>query len=216
MGWLMSRMYDRFLQGSEDAGLSDWRRELLGRARGAVLELGAGTGGNLALYPRGLSRLVLSEPDRHMRAILQRKLGARPDVEVVAAPAEALPFPEQSFDTVVATLVLCSVEEPALALAEIRRVLRPGGAFLFLEHVGAHRGTWTRRAQAMLEPVWKRMAGHCHLTRDTGPLLEAGGFELAACTEEPLPGSIALISRSIRGVARSSLAFPSRSPPGSS
>ncbi|HSP18369.1 MAG TPA: class I SAM-dependent methyltransferase, partial [Myxococcaceae bacterium] len=139
----MSRIYDRFLRGTEDAGLAHWRRELLRSARGEVLELGAGTGGNLALYPEGLTRLVLSEPDRHMRTMLQRKLGSRRDVEVIDSAAESLPFPEGSFDTVVATLVLCSVEEPARALAEIHRVLRPGGAFLFLEHVGARRGTWS-------------------------------------------------------------------------
>ena len=216
MGWLMSRMYDRFLQGAENAGLADWRRELLRSARGEVLELGAGTGGNLTLYPEGLSRLVLSEPDRHMRAILQRKLGPRQDVEVLAAPAEALPFPRQSFDTVVATLVLCSVEEPARALSEIHRVLRPGGTFLFLEHVGAPAGTWPRRVQALLEPVWKRLAGNCHLTRETGPLLQAAGFELAPCTEEQLPGSTTLTGRSIRGVARPSPARRTGSSPGSS
>ncbi len=216
MGWLMSRMYDRLLQGSEDAGLADWRRQLLRSARGEVLELGAGTGGNLALYPEGLSRLVLSEPDRHMRAILQRKLGARQNVEVVDAPAEALPFRPKSFDTVVATLVLCSVEEPARALAEIHRVLRPGGMFLFLEHIGAPRGTWTRRTQALLEPVWKRIAGNCHLTRETGPLLDAAGFELAPCTEERLPGSPALTGQTIRGVAHPSPAHRTRTSPGSS
>jgi ubiquinone/menaquinone biosynthesis C-methylase UbiE len=202
VGWLMSRMYDRFLQGAEDAGLADWRRELLRSARGAVLELGAGTGGNLALYPEGLSRLVLSEPDRHMRAILQRKLGRRQDIEVLAAQAEALPLPARSFDTVVATLVLCSVDEPLRVLAEIHRVLRPGGMFLFLEHVGAPGGTWTRRAQGLVEPVWKRIAGNCHLTRETGSLLEAAEFELSPCTEETLPGSSTLAGRSIRGVAR--------------
>jgi ubiquinone/menaquinone biosynthesis C-methylase UbiE len=209
-------MYDRFLQGAEDAGLADWRRELLRSARGVVLELGAGTGGNLTLYPSGLSRLVLSEPDRHMRSILQRKLGTRQDVDVLAAPAEDLPFPRESFDTVVATLVLCSVGDPGRALSEIHRVLRPGGSFLFLEHVGAPTGTWTRRAQAALEPVWKRLAGNCHLTRETGPLLEASGFELAACTEEPLPGSSTLTGGSIRGVARPLTARRTGSSPGRS
>jgi len=198
----MSRMYDRFLQGAEDAGLADWRRELLRSAQGDVLELGAGTGGNLALYPEGLSRLVLSEPDRHMREVLQRKLGRRQEVELIAAPAEALPLSSRSFDTVVATLVLCSVEEPARALAEIHRVLRPGGTLLFLEHVGAPTGTWTRRAQGLVEPVWKRIAGNCHLTRETAALLLAAGFELSPCTEEPLPGSTTLVGRSIRGLAR--------------
>src|SRR5512147_2710424 len=131
----MSRMYDRFLEGAERAGLREWRRTLLEQARGEVLELGAGTGGNLALYPPSVTRLVLCEPDRHMREILQRKLGARPDVEVLDAPAEALPVPPRSFDTVVATLVLCSVADPMRVASEIHRVLRPGGTFLFLEHV---------------------------------------------------------------------------------
>ena len=202
MGWLMSRLYDRMLQGAEDAGLSDWRRELLASARGEVLEIGAGTGGNLALYPPAVSRLLLGEPDPHMREMLRRKLGGRPEVEVLDAPAEALPFPDGSFDTVVATLVFCSVEDPARVAAEIRRVLRSGGLFLFLEHVAAPAGTWTRRVQGALEPVWKRIAGNCHLTRETGPLLEAAGFQLWPCIEAPLPGSARLTARSIRGVAR--------------
>ncbi|HVP62373.1 MAG TPA: class I SAM-dependent methyltransferase [Myxococcaceae bacterium] len=202
MAWLMSRMYDRFLEGSERAGLRDWRRALLERARGEVLELGAGTGGNLALYPSTVTRLVLTEPDRHMRQVLERKLAGRPRVEVIDAPAEALPLRSASFDTVVATLVLCSVQDPRRVLSEIHRLLRPGGTFLFLEHVAAPAGTWTRHAQGALEPVWKRIAANCHLTRETGPLLEAAGFELAPCTEERLPGSSALVGRSIRGVAR--------------
>ncbi len=204
MGWLMSRIYDRFLEGAEEAGLREWRRALLGEARGDVLELGAGTGGNLSLYPTGIRRLVLSEPDRHMRAMLLRKLASRPGVEVLDAPAESLPLPARSFDTVVATLVLCSVEDPGRTLSEIHRVLRPGGTFLFLEHVAAPTGTWSRRAQGVLEPVWRRIAGNCHLTRETGPLLEAAGFALAPLTEELLPGSSTLLGRSIRGVARPS------------
>jgi ubiquinone/menaquinone biosynthesis C-methylase UbiE len=197
-------MYDRFLEGSERAGLRDWRRTLLQRARGEVLELGAGTGGNVALYPRGVTRLVLCEPERHMRAVLRRKLAARADVQVLDAPAEALPFPAQSFDTVVATLVLCSVRDPGRVVSEIHRVLRPGGTFLFLEHIAAPAGTWTRRAQGVLEPLWRRIAGNCHLTREPGPLLEAAGFALSPCTEEMLPGSTALAGRSIRGVAHPS------------
>ena len=201
MGWLMSRMYDRFLEGAERAGLREWRRTLLEQARGEVLELGAGTGGNLALYPPTVTRLVLCEPDRHMREVLKQKLVARPEVQVLPAPAEALPVPPQSFDTVVATLVLCSVTDPQRVASEIQRVLRPGGILLFLEHVAAPAGTWTRRAQGILEPLWKRFAGNCHLTRETGPLLESAGFALSPCTEEFLPGSVTLAGRSIRGVA---------------
>ena len=213
MGWLMARMYDRFLEGAERAGLRDWRRALLERARGEVLELGAGTGGNLALYPASVTRLVLCEPDRHMREVLRSKLAARPDVEVLDASAEALPVPPRSFDTVLATLVLCSVQDPERVVSEIDRVLRPGGTFLFLEHIAAPPGTWTRRAQAVLEPLWKRVAGNCHLTREVGPLLEAGGFTLSPCTEEMLPGSNALSGRSIRGVAHP---VPGGGHPGSS
>jgi ubiquinone/menaquinone biosynthesis C-methylase UbiE len=202
VGWLMSRLYDRMLAGAEQAGLRAWRRELVGRAQGAVLEVGAGTGGNLGLYPPGVSRLVLAEPDRHMRAVLRSKLGNWPEVEVSVAAAEALPFADGSFDTVVGTLVLCSVRDPGRALAEIHRVLRPGGTFLFLEHVAAPRGTWTRRAQRLVEPAWKRLAANCHLTRETGALLEGAGFELTACLDEPLPGSAVLSRRSLRGAAR--------------
>ena len=214
MGWLISRIYDRFLEGAEQAGLRDWRRTLLAAARGDVLELGAGTGGNLALYPANLGRLVLSEPDPHMRTMLRRKLADRPGVEVADAAAEVLPFPERSFDTVVATLVLCSVRDPQRVIAEVRRVLRPGGTFLFLEHVAAPAGTWARRAQRVLEPPWKLIAGNCHLTRETGPLLEAAGFELASCTEELLPGSVTLVARSIRGVARPPRSHAGGSPAG--
>jgi len=201
MAWLMSRMYDRLLEGAERSGLRDWRRALLEGVRGEVLELGAGTGSNLALYPSSVTRLVLSEPDRHMRQVLEGKLGGRPHVEVVDAPAEALPFPAQSFDAVVSTLVLCSVRDPSAVLSEIRRVLRPRGTLLFLEHVAAPAGTWTRRVQGVLEPVWKRFACNCHLARETGPLLEAAGFQLAPCTEDLIPGSSTLSGRSIRGVA---------------
>jgi ubiquinone/menaquinone biosynthesis C-methylase UbiE len=206
VGWLMSRMYDRALEGAERAGLREWRRTLLNRAHGEVLEIGAGTGHNQAFYPAGVTRLVLCEPDRHMREVLRRKLAARSDVQVVDAPAEALPFPARSFDTVVATLVLCSVTDPGRVVSEILRVLRPGGSFLFLEHIAAPSGTWTRRAQGVLEPVWRRIAGNCHLTREPGPLLEAAGFVLSPCTEEMLPGSISLSGRSIRGVAHPPLA----------
>jgi len=202
MGWLMSRIYDRCLRPAEEAGLRDWRRELLAGARGDVLELGAGTGGNLDHYPQGVTRLVLAEPDRHMREMLRRKLGDRPGVEVLDLQAESLPFPAASFDTVVATLVLCSVQDPGRVMAEIRRVLRPGGSLLFLEHVAAPGGTWTYRMQRLLEPVWRRIAGNCHLTRETGPLLEAAGFQLFPCIEAPLPGGASLTARSIRGVAR--------------
>src|SRR3954454_7972462 len=131
-GPLFARGYDHFVKATEDAGLRDRRRELLARASGRTLELGAGTGANLELYPEAVTELVLTEPDGHMRAQLEHKLVALDrDPQVVEAGAERLPFPDSSFDTVVATLVLCTIPDPRAALAEVARVLKPDGRLLF-------------------------------------------------------------------------------------
>ena len=136
---IFAALYDRLLSGTERAGLQDMRAELLAGARGRTLELGAGTGLNLAHYTDAVTELVLTEPDPHMARRLRSRLeDERPApgrVEVIEAPAERLPFEDQSFDTVVSTLVLCSVESPGGAAAEITRVLKPEGRLLYLEHV---------------------------------------------------------------------------------
>ena len=133
---LYAALYDRISRGSENAGLSAQRERLLAQATGRTIEIGAGTGLNLAHYPASVTRLVLTEPDPHMGRRLRRRVAAaRPDAEVVAADAEHLPFPDDSFDTAVVTFVLCSVPDPGAALTEIARVLRPGGRLLFAEHV---------------------------------------------------------------------------------
>ena len=125
---LSARLYDPFLWWGEKSGLSKKRDRLLEDTRGEVLEIGAGTGLNLAHYPAGLDRLVLTEPEEHKAALLLKK-AADLDIEAefVRASAEALPFDDDSFDTVVATLVFCTVGEPEQAIAELKRVLRPGG-----------------------------------------------------------------------------------------
>src|SRR6516162_1182779 len=129
-------VYARINQPAETAGLSQERQKLLAQASGETIEIGAGTGLNLAHYPRAVTRLVLTEPDRYMARRLHRRVAAiRPDAEVLGAPAAQLPFPDASFDTVVVTFVLCSVPDPGAALTEIARVLRPGGRLLFAEHV---------------------------------------------------------------------------------
>jgi ubiquinone/menaquinone biosynthesis C-methylase UbiE len=139
MGRVLALLYDRLGAASEEAGMREERRRLLQRATGEVLEIGAGTGLNLALYPPAVTRVVAAEPDPHMIRRLRRKAQeAHVPVEIVSAPAEALPLADGSFDTVVGTLVLCTVSEPAVVLAEIARLLRPGGRYLFLEHVRAH------------------------------------------------------------------------------
>jgi SAM-dependent methyltransferase len=163
---------------AERGPLGTRRRELLREASGRVLEIGAGTGANLPHYP-AVTRLVLTEPDAAMRRRIRPRLaGAGFPVEVRDAPAERLPFPDGSADTVVATLVLCSVDDPARALAEVRRVLRPGGRLLFLEHVRA-RGR-AARWQDRIAPVWRRLAGGCRPNRETVEAITSAGFAVTA------------------------------------
>jgi len=133
---LYAFMYDRIGRGSEAAGLQRERVALLAHARGNTVEIGAGTGLNLDHYPPTVTHLTLVEPDRHMRKRLRQRVAQiRPDAAVLDARAESLPLPDASVDTVVVTFVLCSVADQTAALAEITRVLRPGGQLLFLEHV---------------------------------------------------------------------------------
>ena len=136
---LFARFYDRLTARTERAGLADMRHRLLSSASGRVLELGAGTGHNLEHYTDAVTELVLAEPDPNMAKLLRERLDregtAAGHASVIEVPAEELPFDDGSFDVVVATLVLCTVEDPGRALAEARRVLVEGGRFLYLEHV---------------------------------------------------------------------------------
>ena len=133
---LYAFMYDRIGRGSEAAGLQRERVALLAHARGNTVEIGAGTGLNLDHYPPTVTHLTLVEPDRHMRKRLRQRVARiRPDAAVLDARAESLPLPDASVDTIDVTFVLCSVADQTAALAEITRVLRPGGQLLFLEHV---------------------------------------------------------------------------------
>lgn len=205
MSWLFAAAYDPFMRRTERACLSDWRRDLLGRlsepirAR-RVLEIGAGTGANLAHYPRSLERLVLTDPEEHMLTRLrQRPEAAR--AEILRADVSALPFEAGSFDAAVSTLVLCSVPDPARALAEVLRVLRPGGAFLFLEHVAAEDAPSRLRWQARVEPIWSRLAGNCHLTRGTEAAIARAGFTIESLTKESMRKALPIVRPTIRGVA---------------
>lgn len=201
---LMASVYDRFMAKTEAACLRDWRRELLAQLEGTVVEVGAGTGANLDLYPAAVDRVVLTEPDRHMRTILEQKVATRPappDLTAVDAPADALPLDDGEADAVVVTLVLCSVPDPESALEEFLRVLRPGGRLAYIEHVSAFdspkRATWQRR----LEPIWKRVAGNCHLTRRTEQAILDAGFETEEERREDMRASMPLVARTVRGSA---------------
>ncbi len=171
---------DLLARRSERGPMGARRRELLREASGRVLEIGAGTGVNLAHYP-GLQALTLVEPDGAMRRRLAPRAAAAPfPVEVLDAPAERLPIEDASVDAVVSTGVLCSVDDPPRALAEARRVLRPGGRLLFIEHVRAEGRA--ARWQDRLTPVWRRLNAGCHPNRDTLAAIRAAGFAVTTVT----------------------------------
>ncbi|HEY2337321.1 MAG TPA: class I SAM-dependent methyltransferase [Burkholderiales bacterium] len=201
MSWLMAAVYDRFMRGSEEACLSKWRAELLRDLSGEVLEVGAGTGSTLGLYPKMVTRLVMAEPDPSMRAKLLAK--DRPSrVEVADASLDGLPFKDQSFDAVVCSLVLCSVRDQKAALAEIARVLRPGGRLVFLEHVAAEGKPSRLKWQRRIEPVWKHLMGNCHLTRRTEAAIAAAGLDIEHIQRESIRKALPIVRPSVRGVAR--------------
>jgi ubiquinone/menaquinone biosynthesis C-methylase UbiE len=200
-GRLFAAMYDRSLKATEEAGLRQMRRELLGGAGGRVLELGAGTGVNLDLYPEAVEDLVVIEPDPHMAKRLKAKLaGSGRRADVLEAPAERLPFGDDSFDTVVATLVLCTIPDPATALSEAARVLEPGGRLLFVEHVRAV-DPGLARWQDRLERPWRFLGDGCHCNRDTVATIAGSRFEIEEIQRGRLPKAPPIVSPLVRGSA---------------
>jgi len=180
--WLFAWAFHNFLGHKGQPDLSDpftrdIRIPLIGQAQGEVLEIGAGDGGNLPFY-NGNAQVTLLEPNPYMIHYLNEACGRSDNVciRVVEGFGETLPFPDASFDTVITAHVLCSVSDQAQVLTEIRRVLRPGGRFLFVEHVAAHPGSGTYRWQRAVNPLWRRVGDGCHLTHDTGAMIEAAGF----------------------------------------
>ena len=177
-------IYDRIARGSERAGLSDERGKLLAQAVGETIEIGAGTGLNLPHFPPTVTRLCLVEPDPDMRKRLHRHAVGRDNVQIVDARAEALPFPDASFDTAVVTFALCSVADPDTALAEIARVLRPGGRLLFLEHV---RDTNPAIARKQDHPVFLYSWIGCHPNRDTLTTISQAPFKIMTIRHGEVP-----------------------------
>jgi SAM-dependent methyltransferase len=171
-------LYDPFVWVGERAGLRAHRKALLSHAHGRTLEIGSGTGLNLPHYPDAIDELVLVEPDAAMRSRFEKRLRrSGRGTRLVDAPAERLPFPDGSVDTVVSTLVLCTVDAPDAALREIARVLRPGGQLLFLEHVRSESPTLARWQDRLAGP-WRHFARGCRCNRATAELMVTCGLEL--------------------------------------
>lgn len=164
------------------------RSRIVPRASGNVLELGCGGGMNLDHYDRArITRLAGVDPSAQLLETARAKARARGfDADFRAGVAEALPFADASFDTVLTTFTLCSVQDPSAVFAEMRRVLKPGGSILFLEH-GAAPDDGPARWQKRIEPVWKTIAGGCHLTRPVSGAFRAQGFDVDACDSRYMP-----------------------------
>jgi len=193
-------MYDRMSAGTEDAGLREVRRRLLAGAKGRVLEIGGGTGLNLPLYGPDIESLTVTEPAQPMLRRLDRKArNEAPLAKVLRASAEELPFADDSFDTVVSTLVLCGVDDQAQSLREVRRVLRPGGQLLFIEHVRSD-DPKVARMQDRLNGV-NRFVVRCDCNRATLDTIEAEGFEVTKLERTVLPKAPPFARPLIVGVA---------------
>jgi ubiquinone/menaquinone biosynthesis C-methylase UbiE len=199
-GRAFAALYDRGLKATEEAGLRAMRRELLSQAEGRTIDLGAGTGVNLDLFPEAVSELVMAEPDPHMLKQLRAKAAGRGGVEISGASAQELPFADDSFDTAVFTLVLCTVPDPEAALRETARVLKPGGKLLFIEHVRAGEASLAHW-QDRLEKPWRFLADGCHCNRDTVAMIEASPLKLGQVEKGQLPKAPPIVRPLVSGSA---------------
>lgn len=179
MDYIEAQNYDRGMWLLERFSLSRLRGGLLRDATGQVLEIGAGTGVNLTLYGPDVTVTAVDMRPVHLAAAARKAqdAGRQHLTAVSCADAQYLPFPDHAFDTVVGTLVFCSIAHPETALAEIQRVLRPGGRLLLLEHVRGQKAV-TRRLTDLLHPVWFAMQGECHLNRETADAVTKAGFQV--------------------------------------
>ena len=179
---IFARVLARAAVLEERRGGAEHRRRLLAGLRGRVIELGAGSGVSFAHYPTTVTELVAVEPEAHLRAMAQDAArGAPIPVRVVDGVADRLPAGDGEMDAGVVTAVLCSVEDPAGALRELIRVIRPGGELRFFEHVAARSPRLALLQRALDATLWPRMMGGCHTTRDTEAAILAAGFEIEEC-----------------------------------
>jgi SAM-dependent methyltransferase len=178
------------------------RSRLLGPLHGSVLEIGPGPGVNLRYYPSDVRWTGIEPSHRHRTATWREAARLRRTVQVLPGHAERLPLPDHSVDAVVGTYVLCSVEDPDAALAEVRRVLRPGGRYIFAEHVGAPKGSWTRRGQDAWTLLTGLRSGSCRTNRDSQAAIARAGFHAVDLHRSTLPGPLGTALPQIAGGAR--------------
>ncbi len=176
---MFARVYATVAEVSERRGGAEHRRKLLTGLQGRVVEVGAGSGANFRHYPTSVDEVVAVEPEPYLRGRAERAASGAPvSVSVAHGDADRLPGEEESFDAGVAALVLCTVPDPQSALAELYRVIRSGGELRFYEHVRAH-SKWEARFQRFFDATfWPRLAGGCHLARDTMTEIERAGFRI--------------------------------------
>lgn len=203
MSFLAAYIYDKVMAETEAACLQQWRKSLLASVSGNVLEIGSGTGANLPFYMLDNVTLTLCEPESVMRKQLVEKIdaGKLKNIIVSTDGAEVIGVESNSMDYVVSTLVCCSVKDLNVSLLEVKRILKPGGKFIFLEHVAAPTGTSRRKWQNIINPIWKKIAGNCHLNRDTQKAIVNAGFHIEDISEESMRKAMPLVRPTIRGVA---------------
>lgn len=199
---IFARVFDR-LSGVMERDVGEHRDELLAGLTGRVVEIGAGNGMNFAHYPPSVDEVVALEPEPYLRAKAEQAASrAAVSVTVRAGVADALPFGAEVFDAAVASLVLCSVADPAAALAEMRRVLKPGGELRFMEHVrSGHPGKARVQRFGDLSGLWPGLAGGCHCDRDTVAEIAAAGFRITHVGSYDIGPSWMLTNPHVRGVA---------------
>ncbi|MFC0643865.1 class I SAM-dependent methyltransferase [Cellulomonas phragmiteti] len=189
---VFARVYHRMAPSMDEQGAAEHRRRLLAGLTGDVVEVGAGAGANFGHYPDGVGTVLALEPEPYLRArAAERAAGVRADVRVVDATAERIPVADASVDVVVASLVLCSVADQAVALREMSRVLRAGGRLRFYEHVAATAGR-LRTVQRLADAtVWPFFLGGCHTGRDTLGAIRAAGFVVDDADRFDFPAGVA-------------------------
>ncbi len=202
---IFARLYPRLSRAVEQQGAAEHRRSLLAGLEGAVIEVGAGHGLNFRYYPASVTRVLAVEPEPHLRRLAQRAADeAEVAVEVRGGIAERLPAGDHEFDAAVASLVLCSVNDQQAALEELRRVLRAAGQLRFYEHVVADRPAVARVQRLLDATIYPRLAGGCHLARDTAAAIRAAGFQIERQDRVAFKSGVVMSAiPHILGVARS-------------